>query len=179
VALNRNVLALRTGGVCLIDYEYACAAPAAYDIANHYCEWAADYAEAPADGSGMLAYRERYPNAAQRTAFAAAYLAARRVQDVGQRGKPDAPASDGGAAPHAREAPAGCADGGSRSLEHDALALARAADRYAAASHALWGLWGLVQARHSSVAGFDFSGYARARFEEMEQHAERLAAEEV
>lgn len=29
--------------VCLQDYEYASFNPVAYDIANHFCEMAADY----------------------------------------------------------------------------------------------------------------------------------------
>eukprot|EP00937_MAST-01D_sp_MAST-1D-sp2_P005156 g5156.t1 len=35
--------------------------------------------------------------------------------------------------------------------------------RFALASHFLWGLWGIIQARHSPI-DFDFMGYARDRF---------------
>jgi thiamine kinase-like enzyme len=62
--------------VALIDYEYALPAPACYDIGNHFCERAADYADAPSDGGGMLAYELRYPDVAARDAFCAAYLRA-------------------------------------------------------------------------------------------------------
>jgi thiamine kinase-like enzyme len=60
------------GDIMLIDYEYALSAPRAYDIANHFCERAADYS----DGERMLDFGERYPTRAQREAFCAAYLAA-------------------------------------------------------------------------------------------------------
>lgn len=31
------------GSVILIDYEYSCNAARGFDIANHFCEWMADY----------------------------------------------------------------------------------------------------------------------------------------
>ena len=130
--------------VALIDYEYALSAPVAYDIGNHFCEWAADYADSPLDGAGMLAYAARYPSKAQREAFCAAYLAA-------------LPAAGAVAAA-------------------DAAALAAAADAHALASHLLWGFWGVIQERASSV-DFDFLGYATARFDEAITHAARLEAE--
>lgn len=136
--------------IALIDYEYALPAPIAYDIGNHWCEWAADYADAPLDGLGMLAYKERYPSRAQREAFCAAYLAALPGGGAG---------SDG----------SGC--------EAAAAALARAADEHALASHLLWGFWGVIQARASSV-DFDFLGYATARFDEADAHARRLETDE-
>jgi thiamine kinase-like enzyme len=73
---HNNILALAhpSTSVALVDYEYALRAPAAFDIGNHFCEWAADYADdAP---GGMLNYPERYPGRAAREAFCAAYLGA-------------------------------------------------------------------------------------------------------
>jgi len=128
---HNNILKLLDGSVVLIDYEYGASAPIAYDIANHFCEMAADYA-ADAPG-GMLNYGERYPTLAQRESFCAAYLGA----------------------------------GSSRA---DAAALARAAERYALASHLVWGLWGVVQSGCSSVE-FDFMEYARQRFQEFRARA--------
>ena len=139
--------------VALIDYEYALSAPAAYDIGNHFCEWAADYADSPLDGAGMLAYALRYPSKAQREAFCAAYLAA---------------------LPAASSAKAGGSS--SASAAEAAAALAAAADTHALASHLLWGFWGVIQERASSV-DFDFLGYSAARFDEAIVHATRLEAE--
>jgi len=79
----------------LIDYEYSCSAPAAYDIGNHFCEQAADYSDEP--GVEMLDYVRRYPDAGERIAFCAAYL--------GERGREAADAE-------------ACADGWTHPVAH-------------------------------------------------------------
>ena len=70
--LSGNVLVQPAGGsdaadaVCsvfFIDYEYACAAPAAFDIANHFAEW-----------GGFDCDCSVLPTRAQRRAFLAEYL---------------------------------------------------------------------------------------------------------
>lgn len=45
-------------------------------------------------------------------------------------------------------------------------ALVREMEGFALASHLYWGVWGLVQARISAIAGFDFAAYARQRLDE-------------
>ena len=127
--------------VTLIDYEYSIAAPCGYDIANHFCEWAADYGD-DADG-GMLNYPLRYPGHADRLAFCAAYLAAKWPNPA------------------------------PRNISEDALALAGAVERYALASHLLWGLWGVIKWPRSSVH-WDYLGYARQRFDEYRLHKARV-----
>eukprot|EP00897_Mesotaenium_endlicherianum_P001182 jgi/Mesen1/11064/ME000099S10495 len=63
--------------VTLIDYEYACHNAIAFDIANHFCEWAADYhSETP----HVLDY-SKYPDYDTRCSFVRAYL---RGQDHGE-----------------------------------------------------------------------------------------------
>jgi thiamine kinase-like enzyme len=136
--------------VTLIDYEYACMAPAAYDIANHWCEWAADYA--PDAPGGMLNYPDRYPCHDSRVAFCVDYLTALSAGH-------DSCPGDLGPADESRVA--------------DAIALAAAADRYALASHLLWGFWGVIQARRCSVE-WDFLPYANQRFAEHAAHRARL-----
>jgi len=54
----------------LIDYEYAGSSPIAFDIANHWSEWAADY---HSDTPSVLDF-SRLPQADQQTLFVAAYL---------------------------------------------------------------------------------------------------------
>ena len=136
--------------VTLIDYEYACMAPAAYDIANHFCEWAADYSDATP--GGMLNYPDRYPGHDSRVAFCVDYLTALSVGHDSGPGDQGPPAE---------------------SLVADAVALAAAADRYALASHLLWGFWGVIQARRCSVE-WDFVGYAELRFAEHAAHRARV-----
>jgi len=45
--------------------------------------------------------------------------------------------------------------------------LAEAAHLHACVSHLLWGLWGVVQASRSQIE-WDFLGYAKERFDELE-----------
>ncbi|XP_011659104.1 probable choline kinase 1 isoform X1 [Cucumis sativus] len=59
-----------TSSLTLIDYEYASYNPIAYDIANHFCEMAADYhSKTP----HILDYTS-YPDVEERKRFVSAYL---------------------------------------------------------------------------------------------------------
>lgn len=59
-----------TNSVTIIDYEYASHNPVAYDIANHFCEMAANYhTETP----HILDY-SKYPDVEERERFVRAYL---------------------------------------------------------------------------------------------------------
>ncbi|KAJ4720434.1 Choline kinase [Melia azedarach] len=59
-----------TKSITIIDYEYASYNPIAYDIANHFCEMAADYhSETP----HLMDY-SKYPDLEERTRFVRAYL---------------------------------------------------------------------------------------------------------
>ena len=59
----------------LIDYEYAGPNPVAYDIANHWCEYAADY---HGHEPYLLDY-SRFPSKEQQLEFTTAYAAAVRA----------------------------------------------------------------------------------------------------
>lgn len=59
-----------TKSVTLIDYEYASYNPIAYDLANHFCEWAANY---HTDTPHVLDYN-MYPDFEERKRFVQAYL---------------------------------------------------------------------------------------------------------
>ena len=62
----------------LIDYEYAGVNPVAYDIANHWCEYAADYhTETP----HVLDYA-KFPDHEQQQIFVSSYVKA--VKDMTQ-----------------------------------------------------------------------------------------------
>jgi choline kinase len=125
--------------IVVVDFEYASPNPAAFDIANHFHEWTADY-HGP---TPHVLDSSRYPNYAQRRTFLTAYLEHR----VDPPAFSDLP-------PTARE----------RQL----VALENAVCAWAPASHAMWALWGLVQAREDVLADvtqpeFDYVGYARGR----------------
>lgn len=59
-----------TKSLTLIDYEYSSYNPIAYDIANHFCEMAANY---HSDKPHMLHY-SKYPDVDERRRFIRAYL---------------------------------------------------------------------------------------------------------
>ncbi|XP_071692542.1 probable choline kinase 1 [Rutidosis leptorrhynchoides] len=65
-----NVMIDDTRTITLIDYEYASYNPVAYDLANHFCEWAADY---HTDTPHVLDYN-RYPDLEERRRFVQSYL---------------------------------------------------------------------------------------------------------
>ncbi|KAI3820322.1 hypothetical protein L1987_07867 [Smallanthus sonchifolius] len=60
----------KTRTVTLIDYEYASYNPVAYDLANHFCEWAANY---HSDTPHVLDYN-MYPDLEERKRFVQSYL---------------------------------------------------------------------------------------------------------
>ncbi|QCD95520.1 choline/ethanolamine kinase [Vigna unguiculata] len=69
-----------TNSVTIIDYEYACYNPVAFDIANHFCEMAANYhTEEP----HILDY-SKYPDLKERKRFVLAYLSASDGSEVEQ-----------------------------------------------------------------------------------------------
>lgn len=60
----------KTRTITLIDYEYASYNPVAYDLANHFCEWAANY---HTDTPHRLDYK-MYPDLEERRRFVQSYL---------------------------------------------------------------------------------------------------------
>ena len=133
---------------------------------------AADGGCEPMPGSAVLDYSGRYPGAAERHAFAEAYLRAREQQQAGRS------SCSTMAATRELQDGAGEGSGGEGSVEARAEALAAAADRYAAASHLLWGLWGVLQAQRwregGAAAPFDYAAYGEARFRAFVAHSARL-----
>ncbi|KAM7263715.1 hypothetical protein ACFE04_001398 [Oxalis oulophora] len=61
-----------TNSITIIDYEYASHNPVAYDIANHFCEMAAEY---HTDTPHILDYK-KYPGLEERKRFVGKYLSA-------------------------------------------------------------------------------------------------------
>ena len=112
---------------------------AAFDIANHFHEWTANYhSDTP-----HLLDPGRYPTQEQRFNFYQSY-----ITHYG----PTMPDSD---------------DCGS--LEDQMTALDRQVQLWSPASHAMYAVWGIVQARETLEGDgdgeFDYVGYARCRME--------------
>ncbi|KAJ7139775.1 protein kinase subdomain-containing protein PKL/CAK/ChoK [Mycena epipterygia] len=125
----------------VVDFEYASPNPASFDIANHFHEWTANYhSETP----HLLAH-SRYPTKEERYNFYMAYLEHSTLS-------PDS-------LPLTKFELMG--------LMPDLDTQVKA---WSPASHAMWAIWGLVQAREDVEGGveepeFDYIGYAQCRME--------------
>ncbi|KAJ7293232.1 choline kinase, cytoplasm [Mycena rebaudengoi] len=123
----------------VVDFEYASPNPASFDIANHFHEWTANY---HSDTPHILD-RSRYPSKEERHNFYLSYLQ------------------------HSTRTP--------NSLpltKFELIGLVPGLDKqvraWSPASHAMWAIWGLVQAREDiegevEFPEFDYVGYAQCR----------------
>lgn len=146
-----NIMRTRSGDIKLIDFEYSFLNCRAFDIANHFCEWAADYHN---DVPHRMDF-SRLPSADQRLAFCQSYLDALREFSCSAR-RCFTPC----AISHPRAPPFATAGDEKPSAE----SLLREVEPFTMASHLLWAIWGVIQAR-GAAPGFDYKEYARGRFE--------------
>lgn len=138
--------------VIVVDFEYASPNPAAFDIANHFHEWTADY-HSP---TPHILDPTRYPYPQERRNFYVAYLAQSIVSSS--------------APPEALEK-----DIPEKELEK----LDRQVRAWSPASHAMWAVWGIVQAKEDMEGKegepeFDYIGYARCRMKGFRQEISSL-----
>ena len=124
----------------VVDFEYASPNPLASDIANHFHEWTADYHSS----TPHLLDFSRYPSAQQRRNFYQAYLS------------------------HAHTLPETSAT--EVAGEARLAKLEQQVSLWSPASHGMWAIWGIVQARGDVERGravieaeFDYLGYAKCR----------------
>ncbi|KAJ7899990.1 kinase-like protein [Mycena olivaceomarginata] len=123
----------------VVDFEYASPNPASFDIANHFHEWTANY---HSDTPYILDHT-RYPTKEQRSNFYLAYLEHSTVS------------------PDLRPMPKLELVGMMPDLEKQVRA-------WSPASHAMWAIWGIVQAREDvenavEEPEFDYIAYAQCR----------------
>ncbi|KAI0067752.1 kinase-like protein [Artomyces pyxidatus] len=131
--------------IIVVDFEYASPNPAAFDIANHFHEWTANY-HSP---TPHVLDPTLYPTLEQRRNFYLAYLT--HVQ----------PSLPTGCAQAFSSLSAPAREGELDRLEEQVRA-------WSPASHAMWAVWGIVQAREDVEANvtqpeFDYIAYARYR----------------
>ncbi|KAG1773053.1 choline kinase cytoplasm [Suillus occidentalis] len=126
--------------IVVVDFEYAAPNPVAFDIANHFHEWTADYQSS----TPHLLDPSRYPTMEERQNFYRAYLAHSRSIDTYTSSVP--------------------------MLHSEVSQLERQVRIWSPASHAMWTVWGIVQAQDSLERGelepeFDYLAYATCRME--------------
>lgn len=125
-----------TEKLMLIDFEYSSYNYRGFDFGNHFCEWMYDYTYD--QWPFYKATAERFPSRQQQLHFIQNYL--QGSESLSQRGL---------------------------TLAEDQQVLEDMlleANRYALASHFLWGLWSIIQARISKIE-FGYMDYAQSRFD--------------
>lgn len=126
-----------------MDFEYASPNPAAFDVANHFHEWTADYHSS----TPHILDPSRYPTLKERRNFYLAYMAQSVVSS---------------------SAPPEVLEG--ENLEQELKRMDRLVRAWSPASQAVWAMWGLVQAREDMEGKvdepeFDYIGYSICRME--------------
>ncbi|GAA6009950.1 hypothetical protein JCM11491_000877 [Sporobolomyces phaffii] len=121
----------REGGnhkrIIVVDFEYAGANPRGFDIANHFCEWQADYHHASLSHS--LSAHQAYPTRAEKVRFLRAYVGC-----------------DGGFDEPQDEERAGSSEDARVEKLLDEVTV------WEPSSHAMWAVWGIVQAKEDLLA---------------------------
>lgn len=151
--------------IIVVDFEYSAPNPAAFDIANHFHEWTADY-HGP---TPHILDPSRYPTEKERRNFYRAYLT--HACPPLTSDPPIAPILNGTSSSHALNESEASMD-----IEAEMQRLEEQVRVWSPASHAMWAIWGIVQAMEDMKAAvtnadvlsnleFDYLGYARSRME--------------
>ncbi len=141
--------------IIVVDFEYAAPNPAGYDIANHFHEWTANYhSDVP-----HLLHPERYPTHEERQNFYRAYLIHQQAPQLSST----------------------AVDISSEALQAQMDQLDSQVRAWSPSSHAVWALWGLVQAREvlegkDTEPEFDYVAYAQCRLAGFRRELKALLA---
>ena len=122
--------------VSFIDYEYTTPGPAAFDLANHFAEWA-----------GFECDYEALPTRSQRQAFISRYV------DSYRHNQKSATMTNG------------ATNGNETETRSDVDQLMREVDDFRGLPGLYWGIWALIQSMISQIE-FDYPSYAEKRLGE-------------
>ncbi|KAJ2233663.1 hypothetical protein IWW45_004010 [Coemansia sp. RSA 485] len=149
-----NILKLQgTDELVVVDFEYAGYNYRGFDIANHFCEWMADYHH---DAHPHLLDENQYPTVDQRRGFLRTYVKAKAFMDANMKADVGVVESDE-LRIQLREIKLSDED-----MASEIEKLDREVAYFVPASHFHWGIWGLLQACSSEI-DFDYVGYATQR----------------
>ncbi|KAG9039997.1 hypothetical protein FRB95_004469 [Tulasnella sp. JGI-2019a] len=149
--------------IIVVDFEYAGPNPAAWDIANHFHEWTSSYV---ASDTPWLLNPAIYPTLEQRQHFYHAYLSP----------LPTGPSSSSNLLLSSSQTSLSSANYipalQNRRVQEELDQMERQVNAWSPSSHAMWALWGLVQAKGEvmgdelgEVGEFNYLGYAVGRAE--------------
>ena len=149
--------------IILIDFEYSGYSYRGFDIANHFCEWTANYHSA----TPHLLDSDKMPSVGEQERFFEAYLNARdsfvqATQTQGSSHFHPSPTLSPKPSPNASPLLTPEVLKAFRKMELHHMQEEVAV--FVPLSHLLWSLWGIVQAEQS-VIEFDYLGYAVQRIE--------------
>lgn len=161
--------------ILIIDFEYSCYNYRGFDIANHFCEWMANYHSAEPHSIDI----QKFPTEQQQREFVTAYLDERdrqlRRPMNNSAGLPlssvpgvsfQAPLLLGPSPSLSPSLSPMLTPQTLKALRNQEIdQIMNEAKHFVMASHVMWGLWGLIQAKQS-VIEFDYVGYAVQRLEE-------------
>ncbi|KAJ1725761.1 hypothetical protein LPJ53_000022 [Coemansia erecta] len=149
-----NILRLTsTGELVVVDFEYAGYNHRGFDIANHFCEWMADYHH---EFRPHLLNEDMYPVKQQREGFLRTYVKAKAFLDANMKADAGVVESDEGRVV-LREITLS-----DERIAEEIERLEKEVEVFIPASHFHWGVWGLLQACSSEI-DFDYVGYATQR----------------
>ncbi|KAG5636749.1 hypothetical protein H0H81_006968 [Sphagnurus paluster] len=139
----------------VVDFEYASPNPASFDIANHFHEWTADY-HSP---TPHLLNPNLYPTEEERRNLYLAYLNHTAIPE-------ELPMLD------------------DSELQLQLKNLDDQVRYWSPASHAMWAIWGIVQAREDIEGNveepeFDYIGYSQCRMSAFRQEIHKLMSSSV
>lgn len=169
------------GQIIVVDFEYASPSPAAFDIANHFHEWTADYH----GSTPHILNPSRYPSEQERYNFYKAYLehAYLPLTTCALNDETDRNCTS----------PPSVSDRGRMDIKTDSHCLDSQVRVWSPASHAMWAVWGLIQAREDLELAaqahangtqpdepeFDYLGYAQCRVEGFRREIRALGLQTV
>jgi choline kinase len=183
--------------IIVVDFEYAAPNPAAFDIANHFHEWTANY---HSDTPHIL-NSEQYPSLLERQNFYAAYLSpaiascldgrsiASELDGVGiPTPTPNSNSNSSSSFylhPTSSTSTSSISSISSTTFLHPGIdtemeLLEKQVQAWSPTSNALWSVWGIVQAKDDVLAGsvgageFDYIAYALGKVRMFREDLKRL-----
>ncbi|KAJ2015674.1 hypothetical protein GGI10_001989 [Coemansia sp. RSA 2530] len=149
-----NILRLEnTGELVVVDFEYAGYNYRGFDIANHFCEWMADYHH---EHRPHVLGEDAYPTLAQRRGFLRTYVKAKAFLDANMK-------ADKGVVENDKDlVKLRWVTLGEERIKAEIDYLEKEVTPFVPASHLHWGVWGLLQACSSDIE-FDYVAYAAQR----------------